>query len=66
MLQRQRFKKLPTLHFRLVQEAMNLRMQAAGMLPSIPRDELLRKAGQMDVAAHLDEWLTSPGLQVPT
>jgi hypothetical protein len=59
-------KELATLEFRLIQEAVNLRRQAEGMPLGIRRDELLRKAGQMDVALHIDEWLTSPGLRAPT
>jgi len=63
---RSNLKKLPTLEFRLIQEAVNLRKQAEGMPLGIRRDELLRKAGQMHVAAHINEWLTSPGLRAPT
>jgi hypothetical protein len=31
----------------------------------IERQDLLRKAGQVDTAAHIDDWLNSPGLQPP-
>ena len=48
--------------YRLAQEAINLRKQAEGMPDSIRRDELLRKASQIDI---LNWWLTSPGLQAP-
>jgi hypothetical protein len=66
MSHRSNFKELPTLEFRLIQEAVNLRKQAEGMPLGIRRDELLRKAGQMVVAVHINEWLTSPGLRPPT
>ena len=54
-----------SLEDRLDQEATNLRKQAEGMPLSIRRDELLRKADQMDTAAHVNAWLTSPGLRAP-
>lgn len=31
----------------------------------LERDELLRKARQADIAAHLDDWVNSPSLQPP-
>ncbi|MDB5604031.1 MAG: hypothetical protein JWP25_931 [Bradyrhizobium sp.] len=38
--------------------------EAAGKLPDgQQRDALLRKARQVETAAHLNEWLSSPGLQ---
>jgi hypothetical protein len=62
---RKSFKRLPTFQYRLAQEAMNLRKQADGMPLGIRRDELLRKAGQTDVAAQVNKWVTSPGLRAP-
>jgi hypothetical protein len=56
-------KQLPKLEYRLSQEASNLRKQAEGMREGVCRDELLRKANQMDVAIQLNNWLTSPGLR---
>ena len=55
-----------TFGHRLAQEAINLRNQAEGMPNSIRRDELLRKARQVDVAVDINEWLSSPGLRAPT
>lgn len=63
---RRYFKQLQTLEYRLTTEATNLRRQAEGMPFGIRRDGLLRKADQMDVAAHINEWLTSAGLRAPT
>ena len=38
-------------------------------LPSVPhgpaRDALLKKIRQLETASHVNEWLTSPGLQPP-
>ncbi|WP_082078727.1 hypothetical protein [Bradyrhizobium sp. LTSP849] len=62
---RVRTKQSSTLGDRLKKEARNLRKQAEGMPPSIRRDELLRKAEQTDTAAHMNEWLSSPGFQSP-
>jgi hypothetical protein len=30
------------------------------------REDLLRKARQLDTASHINQWLSSPGLQPPT
>jgi hypothetical protein len=42
-------------------EANSLRKQAEGMPYGIRRDELLRKASQIDVATHINERLSLPG-----
>jgi hypothetical protein len=55
-----------TFEFRLAQEAISLRKQAEGMPLSIRRDELLRKARQVDTASQVNKWLTSPGMRAPT
>jgi hypothetical protein len=60
------FKQSSTLEYRLEQEAGNLRKQAEGMPHGIRRDELLRKAGQIDVASQVNKSLSSPGLRAPT
>jgi hypothetical protein len=40
--------------------------EAARLLPAgQERDEALKKARQVDVATHLQEWLSSPGLAPP-
>ena len=57
--------QLPKLDYRLSQEANNLRNQAAGMREGIRRDELLRKAKQMDTAIEVNKWVSSPGLRAP-
>jgi hypothetical protein len=62
---RRRFKQVTSLKDRLILEAENLRRQANEMPPGVRRDELLRKARQAEIAAHVDDWLSSPGLQAP-
>jgi len=49
---------------RLLHEAEEAE-QAKALPPGSQRDELLEKARQADIAAHIDEWLSSPGLQPP-
>ncbi len=57
--------KSPTLNERLADEKK--RIEAALILvgPGSIRTKLLRKLGQLDVAAHMSEWLSSPGLRAP-
>jgi hypothetical protein len=62
-MQRRRFKQ--TLSFPDPLEAERLRAEADELPPGETRDLLLRKARQADTAAHVDDWLNSPGLQPP-
>ena len=39
--------------------------QVAKLRPGPAKDALLKKIGQLDTAAHINEWLTSPGLRTP-
>jgi hypothetical protein len=66
MLVRQGPEQSSTFEYRLAQEAINLRKQAKGMPLGVRRDELLRKARQIDVAVEVNTWLTSPRLRAPT
>ena len=50
---------------RLASEAQRLEAQAKMMAPGRAREMLLRKAGQAKIAAHINEWLSSPGLMPP-
>jgi len=63
MSTRRRFKQLLSLNERLEQEAARLRAEAEKLPPGPERDEHLRKARQAETASHVDEWLSSPGLQ---
>jgi hypothetical protein len=46
-------------------EKSRLKAQAAGLPPGAQKDALLKKIRQLETASHLNEWLTSPGLQPP-
>ncbi|WP_426527910.1 hypothetical protein [Bradyrhizobium sp. McL0615] len=62
---RHRFIQTKSLRERLLEEAQTLREQAR-LLPFGPvRDAALKKARQAEAAAHMDDWLASPGLQPP-
>jgi hypothetical protein len=64
--QRRRIKHEKTFQERLADEAVRFK-EAAERLPpgSHAQELLLRRARQAETAAHIDEWLTSPGLQPP-
>ena len=63
-MQRRRFKDGP-LDQRLTEQAERLRKEAKGTPPGVMRDKLNRQARQADTALHMQEWLSSPGLQPP-
>jgi hypothetical protein len=65
-MQRRRFEETAPLNHRLVDEAKRLRKEAQGTHLGVEREKLLRRARQAETAAHIREWLTSPGLQAPT
>jgi hypothetical protein len=62
---RRRFKQTLTLEARLAEEAKRLRAGAKRLPPGAERDEMIRKARQAEIASHMNEWLTSPGLRPP-
>jgi len=64
-MERRRFKQGAPLELRLADQAERLRKEARGTPPGIEREKLLRRARQAETAAHMQEWLTSPGLQPP-
>jgi hypothetical protein len=64
-MQRRRFKQTLTLEARLAEEAKRLREEAKMLPPGALREELIRKARHAETAAHVNEWLTSPGLRPP-
>jgi hypothetical protein len=51
---------------RLLNNARQAREAAELLAPGSARDELLRKARASETAAHIDEWVSSPGLRPPT
>jgi len=65
MVKRNRRKNSVAFEQRLQRLAGEAR-EAAGRLPDgQQRDALLRKARQAETAAHLNQWLSSPGPQSP-
>ena len=47
-------------------EKAKLVAQVAKLKPGPQMDGLLKKIRQLETAAHVNEWLSSPGLQSPT
>jgi hypothetical protein len=43
-----------------------LRKEARGTPHGLQRERLIRRARQAETAAHINEWLRSPGLRAPT
>jgi hypothetical protein len=64
-MQRNRFTQTITLGNRLADEAERLRQKARTVPVGKERDRLLRKARQLETASHINQWLSSPGLQTP-
>jgi hypothetical protein len=65
MQRRRRFTQTQSFEIRLAEEAERLRAEAKLLPPGAKRDEMIRKARQAQTAAHMNEWLTSPGLRPP-
>ena len=64
-MQRRSFKENVPLNQRLTEQAERLRKEAQGTPPGVMRDQLIRQARQAETALHIEEWLSSPGLQPP-
>ena len=50
---------------KIAAEKARLEAQVANVSHGQLRDELLRKIRQLETAAHINEWVSSPGLQPP-
>ena len=57
--------KSPTLLERLTEEKMRLETEVGQVVPGSARNKLLEKLRQLDVAVHINEWLSSAGLRAP-
>jgi hypothetical protein len=57
--------KSPTLFERLSEEKKRLEIQLGQAGPGMVRNKLLGKLRQLDTAAQVNEWLSSPGLRAP-
>ncbi len=65
MQQRRRFKQTVSFEDRLAQEAERAKAAAEILPDGTERDLLLKRARQAEAAAHINEWLSSPGLRPP-
>ena len=54
-----------TFEDRIAAEKARLEAQVARLRDSPKKDELLEKIRQLETASHINEWLSSPGLQPP-
>lgn len=63
---RRRVKQTVSLEERLIEQAKRWREEARSVRSREERDGLIRKARQAEAAAHVADWLASPGLQPPT
>jgi hypothetical protein len=62
----QRRRSIPhTFEENIAAEKAKLEAQVAKLKPGPQMDALLRKIRQLDTAAHMSEWLSSPGLKAP-
>jgi len=62
----QRRRSVPhTFEDRITAEKIRVEAQAAKLKPGPRKDALLKKIGQLETAADMSEWLSSPGLQPP-
>jgi hypothetical protein len=62
---RNRRKNVTSTTERLLAAAAEARKQASLLPQGIERQKLLRKAREAEAAVHMNEWLSSPGLQPP-
>ena len=65
MLRSQPSQPKPTFEQRLAQEAHRVKEQAKTLPEGKERELLSRKARQLETAARISEWISSPGLQPP-
>jgi hypothetical protein len=65
MQRRRRTKPTTSFEQRLSDQAKALRERAKGLPPGSEREDLLRQARQAETAAHINQWLSSPGLASP-
>jgi hypothetical protein len=64
-MQRRSFRNILTFPDRMAKEAERFRQEAETKPPGQERDDLLSKARQAETAAHVDQWIASPGLRPP-
>lgn len=59
------FKQGISLKERLIAFAQEAREKATALQAGAEQENLLKKARQANTAAHIDDWVNSPGLQPP-
>jgi hypothetical protein len=64
-MERCRAKQETSLQERLANHGRRLRDEAKRLPPGGEREGLIRRARQTEIASHITEWLTSPGLASP-
>ena len=63
MFERNRLRQAQSFKERLVSFTTDLRDQTAQLPAGAESEDMLRRARRAKVAAHLDDWVNSPGLQ---
>jgi hypothetical protein len=64
-MERRHAKHETSIEERLASQASRLRDDAEKLRPGVERDNLIRRARQLEIASRLNEWLNSPGLASP-
>jgi hypothetical protein len=54
-----------TFEDRIAAEKASTEAKAAKLKPGPEKDALLKKIRQLETASHINDWLSSPGLQPP-
>ena len=65
-MQRRRRSAPHTFEENIAAEKAKLEAQIAKLKPGAQMDALRKKVRQLEAASHMNEWLSSPGLQSPT
>jgi hypothetical protein len=65
MVKRRLLKQTTSLAVRLIENVEQLRAHLAELPPGPERDKLVKRIRQSETAAHIEDWLRSPGLQPP-
>jgi hypothetical protein len=64
-MEKRTFNKSAPLDHPLEEQAERLGNEAKGTPPGVEHEKLICLARQAETAAHIQQWLTSPGLQAP-
>ena len=65
-MQRRRRSAPHTFEENIAAEKAKLEAEIAELKPGAQMDALRKKIRQLETASHMNEWLSSPGLQSPT